>query len=106
MSQNKPKPLFVARKRKQCPVCGEAAFSREGIHPQCAQKQADDKRVARLKLKKKREKKATPQRAATFALKSWHKRCPKCRSQVHVRKSVCDCGFAFNAVSPVASDSA
>lgn len=56
MSHKKPGPLTSSiRPPKLCPVCGAASYSRDGIHPQCAQQQADAPRVARLKEKKKRE---------------------------------------------------
>jgi len=83
-----------AQKRTECPVCGEVTYSRSGIHPQCAMKRRDEQRVARLKSKRKPAKKAAKQ-ASALALKPWHKRCPKCRAQVHVRKSECDCGYSF-----------
>jgi hypothetical protein len=95
MSKRKPDPLIATRERARCPVCGEAAYSRGGIHPQCAVKRGDEKRVARLKARKKNEKKAVKKTTSSLALKPWHKRCPKCRLQVHVRKSSCDCGHSF-----------
>ena len=36
-------------KREPCPVCGEISYSLEGIHPQCAQRQADQTRMNHLK---------------------------------------------------------
>ena len=36
-------PLLDPR-RKLCPVCHYAAYSRGGIHPQCAERQADPPR--------------------------------------------------------------
>lgn len=95
MNAKKPQPLFKSRQRKLCPVCGNASYSRAGVHPQCAQQQADEKRVARLKAKRKRLAKAEAKKSAPLVLKAWHKRCPKCRQQVHVRKAACDCGFQF-----------
>ena len=41
MSNRKPSPLIPPQNRKQCPVCGEASFSADGIHPQCAKRQAE-----------------------------------------------------------------
>ena len=41
-SYQKPSPLNPARAR--CPVCQEAVYSRSGIHPQCAVRQADPPR--------------------------------------------------------------
>jgi predicted nucleic-acid-binding Zn-ribbon protein len=96
MSKRKPKPLFAVRERASCPVCGEAVYSLSGIHPQCAVKRGDEKRVARLKAQKKTAKKVV-KKTNSLAIKPWHKRCPKCRNQIHVRKSVCDCGHKFTA---------
>jgi hypothetical protein len=38
-----PPPLASTRAR--CPVCGEAVYSRAGIHPQCAVRRADPPRL-------------------------------------------------------------
>ena len=48
MSEKKPAALFPQRKPKRCPVCQQPTYSSGGIHPQCAEKQADEPR--RLKL--------------------------------------------------------
>lgn len=106
MSQKKPRPLYRSPRRKHCPVCGEVTFSRSGIHPQCAVKQADNKRLARLKSKKKPAKKSSQnaaQSASSAGLKAWHKRCPKCQAQVHVRKASCLCGYTFAPKAPSSS---
>ncbi|MFQ5732222.1 MAG: hypothetical protein ACE5KM_09740 [Planctomycetaceae bacterium] len=91
----KPEPLFTEQQRAVCPVCGQAAYSRAGIHPQCAQVQADEKRVARLK--KTKAKTRPDSGPASPVLKAWHKKCPKCGKQLHVRKSTCGCGYSFAA---------
>jgi hypothetical protein len=36
-----PKPIST---RARCPVCNQAAYSVAGIHPQCAERQADPPR--------------------------------------------------------------
>lgn len=51
MHHKKPSPLHLPASKppRMCPVCGVASYSRDGIHPQCAQKQADAPRVAKIK---------------------------------------------------------
>lgn len=98
MSNKKPAPLLLSsrRTREFCPVCGTVSYSREGIHPQCAQQQAD---AARMEVVKKAQKNAPPKPKMPnpLALSPWHKRCPKCRAEVHVRKMTCPCGHEFRA---------
>ena len=53
MSEKKPAALFPERKPKRCPVCQQPTYSSCGIHPQCAEKQADEPR--RLKLVAEKE---------------------------------------------------
>ena len=92
MHAKRPLPLFESKPRPLCPVCGQATYSRAGIHPQCAQDRADRERMEIVKSKRN----ANPQEAAsTGEIKSWHKRCPKCRAEVHMRCASCDCGFQF-----------
>jgi len=57
MSHKKPGPVSTPgiRPPKICPVCGSSSYSRDGIHPQCAQQQADAPRIAKIKAKKKAE---------------------------------------------------
>jgi hypothetical protein len=94
MNAKRPAPLHEVRPRPNCPICGHPSYSRAGIHPQCAQKQADDQRMQVIKAKQKAG--STQKKAVSPAeIKSWHKRCPKCRIEVHVRRSDCDCGFHF-----------
>lgn len=82
---------MVNKGKKICPVCGQPSYSREGIHPQCAIEQSDAPRqeeLAKAKQKAALEKKPARQ-------KSWNKKCPKCRNEIHVRRKTCDCGFVF-----------
>ncbi len=30
--------------------------------------------------------------------KPWQKTCPKCKAFMHVRKKLCDCGYAFPGI--------
>ncbi len=55
MHHKKPTPLLVpvSKPPRVCPVCGTSSYSRDGIHPQCAQKQADAPRVAKIKAQVK-----------------------------------------------------
>jgi hypothetical protein len=95
----KPIPL-VAREnkpRRLCSVCGTVTYSFGGIHPQCAQKQADASRVAGFKAAKKAES-PKEQRASTDQLSPWQKVCPKCQTFLHVRNLTCDCGHRFSPV--------
>jgi hypothetical protein len=55
MADNRrPRPLFEPPSCQICPVCGNVSYSRSGIHPQCAQNQADSRQGARLKRVAKR----------------------------------------------------
>ncbi len=81
--------------RKLCPICGKASYSLAGVHPQCSQRQADIKTSERLKEVAKKAALNSPRPAATPTVRSWHKRCPECHKDVHVRLARCPCGFAF-----------
>ena len=96
MATKKPDGLLARKTAPQriCPVCGVITYSRGGIHPQCAQERADAPRVRRIKAAKKVAKPKV--KVAPKALSAWHKLCPKCRRQVHVRKQTCDCGHKFS----------
>ena len=101
MTHNKrPEPLYSTAKKKgtTCPVCGFTSYSREGIHPQCSQQKADDVRVARMKKRQSQTEKQDAKAKTSATVKPWHKVCPKCRCQVHVRRSSCTCGHKFAAV--------
>ena len=80
---------------KTCPVCGMDTYSKGEIHPQCAQKQEEDKLATSRKSVKNGGKKAPEKHVPSFILKAWHKWCPKCRTQIHIRKMRCDCGYQF-----------
>src|SRR3954465_13552574 len=88
---NKPNPMYVFPQRKHCPVCGATSYSVSGIHPQCAMQQADSKRMLKQKSSAKSRKKSTKPAQPTH----WQKAGPRCRSVVHVRKRLCQCGHAF-----------
>ena len=90
----RPLPLQSPAQRQRCPVCGEPSYSRAGIHPQCAQRQADAKRMARTRTRTKPRRPAA-KTASPAALKAWHKLCPRCRTQIHIRKTRCSCGHDF-----------
>jgi hypothetical protein len=95
MHVKKPDPL-PARESKPvriCAVCGQVSYSQGGIHPQCAQEQADAGRVARIKAENKAELKDKPN--GLLVSKPWCKACPKCQLQMHVRKRTCECGYRF-----------
>ncbi len=85
-------PIYQPRNRIYCRVCGEVSYSGSGIHPQCAQNEADQKRVKR----QKRSAKTTRAKLdKSLELKPWHNRCPKCRAQVHISKKTCACGHVL-----------
>ena len=91
MAEPNPTSNSMTKGKKVCPVCGQPSYSREGIHPQCAIEQSDAPRqeeLARLKKKAATEKKQPRQR-------SWNKKCPKCGTELHVRRKSCECGHAF-----------
>jgi hypothetical protein len=96
MDDKKPSPLAVRENKpgRVCSVCGTATYSRGGIHPQCAQAQAEVLRVAQFKAMKKVE---NPQKksADRSTLSPWQKLCPKCQAVLHTRKVTCGCGHRF-----------
>jgi len=57
MDRKKPIPPLLRQNKPRhvCSVCGIVSYSPGGIHPQCAQKQADAPRVEGLKSAKKAE---------------------------------------------------
>ena len=87
----KTEPFYPQKNQKHCPVCGEVSYSVAGIHPQCAMDQADAKRMQEAKPALKSPKKMT----RDSDTKPWQKKCPKCQALMHVRKKLCDCGYAF-----------
>ena len=93
----KPAPLLLreAPRRRLCPVCGTFSYSREGIHPQCAERRADAPRMERIMADKKvDERKGKP--AISLSASYWHKRCPQCQAQLHLREMTCACGYQFD----------
>ncbi len=92
MTYKKPLPLIRRRKHEPCPVCGEISYSLTGVHPQCAVRQADLKRLERINRDKKSKRVLKP----VSDVKAWQKRCPKCRVVQHVRKKACECGYVFS----------
>ena len=96
MYQKRPVPLLLkdAPPRRLCPVCGSVSFSCEGIHPQCAERQADAPRMERVRAAAKTaERKGKAADSSTLGY--WHKRCPQCQAQLHLRKMMCACGYQF-----------
>ena len=85
------KPLYSPPNRKLCPICGEVSYSAAGIHPQCSMRDADAKRMQDVKPPSTPAKKMTKD----GDVKPWQKGCPKCQALVHVRKKLCECGYAF-----------
>jgi len=100
MHVKKPDPLLNAQGKplRVCQVCGTVSYSQAGVHPQCAQEQADAVRLARYKAESKAESKATNRKgtpAGQLTTGVWQKSCPKCRAHLHVRKRRCSCGYRF-----------
>lgn len=93
MSVKKPHPLRPRRERKLCPVCNVVSYSSNGLHPQCAVRQADSVRLERLKLARAADREVKPKEA----LAPWQKLCPKCHDVLHTRKRTCACGYEFVA---------
>lgn len=93
MSEKKSVPIAASASHNLCPVCGKRSYSAAGTHPQCAQRQADAARKESLAAEKKAEEKLP--KKAPRQQRSWKKKCPKCSSEVHVRKKICDCGHNF-----------
>jgi hypothetical protein len=94
MYSKKPVPLRLSHVPlpRLCPVCGAVSYSREGIHPQCAEQRADASRMERVRAAGKTAERARKaENSLTFS--QWHKRCPECQAQLHVRKLRCACGY-------------
>jgi hypothetical protein len=51
----------------------------------------------RLKAASKRVHEPKTKVSNPLALRPWHKRCPRCRAELHIRKSTCKCGHHFSA---------
>ena len=97
MNHKKPTPVIRDPARKVCPVCGKPSYSRDGIHPQCAVFQADKPRRDQLKAERNEEKVRIKALVVPNVPLNWHKACPKCGVEVHVRRKACDCGYVFAA---------
>jgi hypothetical protein len=68
-------------------VCGQTAYSRGGIHPQCAAQRADAA-LRKAAIKSQSAIKPSPRQ-------QWMKRCLRCNRQVPARRVTCDCGHNF-----------
>jgi hypothetical protein len=100
LSHKKPEPIIPQHQPNICPVCGKASYSAAGIHPQCAVKQADDKRQQVLKREKSEHPTKPPKKNQSPG--RWQKLCPECKLSQHVRKKVCTCGHVFAKTRPEA----
>ena len=92
MNIKKPTPRVVEQSGNLCPVCGKRSYSRDGIHPQCAQLQAEAPRNEENRAKRQAEKEAPTKKEVR---RSWDKQCPRCGAKFHVRKKACECGHNF-----------
>lgn len=45
--------MSAARPGKKCPVCDKNSYSKDGIHPQCAESRSDEPRRLELAAEKK-----------------------------------------------------
>lgn len=90
-STSRPLPLFFVPARAVCPVCGHTSYSSGGMHPQCAVRRADLKRMQKIKSRPR----SRPAASKVAELSPWQRVCPRCREIVHVRKKVCACGHKF-----------
>jgi rubredoxin len=90
-----PLLLVDAPPRRLCPVCGAVSYSREGIHPQCAERRADVPRMERVMADNKVDKRKGIAEDSSL-VRPWHKRCPECQTQLHIRKMACVCGYRFD----------
>ena len=55
MSEKKPEPLVAPVAGRVCPVCHKRSYSLQGVHPQCAVRQADAPRQAALAKARREE---------------------------------------------------
>jgi hypothetical protein len=58
VSEKKPEILYVPIVRRLCPICGKAAYSLSGEHPQCAMSRGDLASKARQKRRNERRRAA------------------------------------------------
>jgi hypothetical protein len=62
MNEKKPEPLLPpVLAGNICPVCHKRSYSANGIHPQCAVKQADAPRQAMLEEARRQERRLAAQ---------------------------------------------
>jgi len=92
---SKPKPLYDPPVPRICPVCGHASYSAGGVHPQCAVRQADSRRLEAAKQRAAQAVAGSGRRQK----KAWHRFCPRCQKQVHLRNQRCECGHSFDLVA-------
>lgn len=90
MSSEKSVIIFAPPPKHICPVCGKAAYSRGGIHPQCALEQADAPRILQLRAAR-----AAAPKVKKPGRQSWQKKCSVCGFESHVSRKVCKCGHTF-----------
>jgi len=90
LTNTKPEPLFPVAVRPMCPVCGQASYSRAGIHPQCAMLAADEVHVSRINARK-----AALSKHPAPVLRRFERTCPKCQAVQHVRRRTCECGHVL-----------
>ena len=95
----KPTPILGEQNRKICPVCGKRSYSAGGIHPQCAVQQSDAPRQKKLKQAKALEAKKKSEGNKSGQIPWNQKKCPKCGAVMHVRKQICDCGYAIGGIA-------
>ena len=96
MRRRKPVPLLLVTRRPS-PLRPSAALSAiaRGYHPQCAERRADAPRMDRVRAAAEiAERKGKAADSSTLGY--WHKRCPQCRTQLHLRKMTCVCGYRFD----------
>ena len=62
MSEKKPEVVYFPVVRKLCPICGKAAYSLSGEHPQCAMSRSDLASKARQKKRDERRRTALAQK--------------------------------------------
>jgi hypothetical protein len=96
MSEASPDTLLRVNEGlpRSCPVCKKATYSREGIHPQCAERERDRARMKQLRDNQRAAKEAH-KRANPIPLKPFHRHCPSCSADVPPRVAECSCGYRF-----------
>jgi hypothetical protein len=77
------------------PVCRKPTYSRDGIHPQYAERALDRARMKALR-DHGRAIREGHKRANSGPLKPFHRRCPNCSAHLHPRRAQCACGYQLN----------